>query len=146
MNRCVELHEQLEDLALGSPATSELSAHLDECAGCVTELERQRALLLRLASAIDALVRVEPPAQLYAASSARSTPVRPRLAVWAVVAVCAVLFVIGFRMLDRPLAARSDLTALTQWHSPTAWLLEPSTTPLDVRPAPLLSPGGTHGS
>ena len=153
MNRCVELHEQLEDLALEGTAPSELTAHLNECAACVAELERLRALAERLDGAVAAIVRVEPPAQLAARLAPRSTGVaRRRIAAWASLAACVVVLVIGLRVLDRPAASRSELTrlteltALTEWRSPTASLLEPPAVPLDVRPAPLLSPGGTHGS
>jgi len=155
VNRCLELREQLEDLALGGTATAELSGHLDDCPACAAELERQRALMRRLDDAIDAIVRVEPPPQLLAGVAARLRParraspssaVRRRITAWALVAACALLLAIGLRTLERPHAPRSELSALTEWRSPTASLLQPPRTPVDAYPAPRASPGGTHGS
>ncbi len=151
---CAELREQLEDIALGATTTPELRSHLAECATCAAELERQRALVRRLDDAIHAVVRAEPPPNLLAGVAARLTyvrwypwsAVRPRMAVWAAAAACAVVLALGFRALERPPAPRSDVSALAAWRSPTISLLEPRGVSIDSRPSPRRVPGGTRGS
>jgi len=151
MSPCSQLRDQLEDVALGGAATPELSRHLAECAACAAELERQRVLARRIDGAVYAVVRAEPPPQLPAGVAARLTAGRrpgarharrPWYAALALAATCALIVSFGYRALERPPVAHSDLSALATWRSPTASLLEP----LGALTQPHPTPGATHDS
>ncbi len=155
MSRCSKLRGDLEDVALGGAATPEFSRHLAECAACAAEVERQRALVRRLDDAVLAIVRAEPPPQLAAGVAARLTAARrlgrrSALRSWsaalAVAAVSALIVSFGFRALERPPVAPSELSALSAWRSPTASLLEPLAALTPPLAHPRRTPGATHDS
>lgn len=151
MNPCLDLHEQLEEVALGAVPAPELSRHLAECPACAAEVERQRALLARIDAAVHAVVRAEPPPQLPAGVAARLTAarrpaVRPWYAALAAAALVALIASVGLHALVRPPVSSSELSALTAWRSPTDSLLAPLGAVPQPQAQPHHTPGATHDS
>jgi anti-sigma factor RsiW len=151
MNDCVGLRKELAEAALGQPASEALSRHLEECAACATELQRQRELVQRIDAAVAILVRGEPSAKLLEAirartrgvpragsteldagrAGARDSGAEPRAwsrrwaGITAGAAIAAsVAMIIGLQVLRLHVSPVSSAVALTAWRSPTAALLE----------------------
>jgi RNA polymerase sigma-70 factor (ECF subfamily) len=133
----------------------------------VTVIAEERELTARVRREIDRLPEKQreavmlcaveglPPVEVAAMLGISPGTVRSRLhvarkqllrALAAVTVAGALILAAGLRIVDRPQATHSELTALTEWRSPTASLLEPPKISLEARHAPLLPPGGTHGS
>lgn len=133
--------DELDEVALGKPASDEFSAHLRACRDCAGQLERRRALAQRMDAAVNALVRCEPSPALLASITARvrrTEPARPwfeawpRAAIGAAVAVAVFGVLFGLRTMQSPPPAASAAAALTAWRSPTSALLKPHGSVLDA--------------
>jgi len=165
MNDCSAMREQLADVALGRPAGEALSSHLRECGACAAEVERLRALALRMDTAVHEWVRAEPPESLMdgVAARVRDAAPNPWGRRWPGIAVgvglaASVALALGLRALEPPAAQGPNIIALTAWRSPTASLLElhgsvlhaPLRDPwFDAGPRPSRSqptPGERHGT
>jgi anti-sigma factor RsiW len=120
----------IDDVALGTPPSNALAAHLATCAACAAQLERRRLLVRRIDGALADVVRAEPGAGLAERIAARVAAQRPRrrrpvwLAVPAGVALAAGFLIVfsAFGGMRAPVPATS-LTAIAAWRSPTSSLL-----------------------
>jgi anti-sigma factor RsiW len=156
MSDCAQFREQREDVALGAVPAPAFASHLAGCPACAQDVDRQRALARRLDTAIQALVRAEPPAELFTGVAARLEAARPprgwnprrlRPAAFAAVAVCALVAGLGWHALERPpVSSDPGLAALSAWRSPTASLLEPLEVPSQSQMLPHPTSGATHDS
>ncbi|HEY5096294.1 MAG TPA: hypothetical protein VII69_14370 [Candidatus Eremiobacteraceae bacterium] len=166
MNRCTALSEELTDVGLGRRASEALTSHLADCPSCAAELERRRALALRMDAAVSGLVGSQPPAWLIESIAARARSAQPPrvlngtwpdTAVVSALAASVIAVIIGLRAM-LPTAMQHDSAALSAWRSPTAALMEPRgsvlSAPLhdfwfDVEPSPSRSkptPGESHAT
>lgn len=127
------MKDELAEVALGNAASDALSIHVRECAACVAELERQRALAQRMDLAVNVLVRSEPPPRLLESIAARARSEQrpqPWIGTWRRVAVVAALatavigLMFGLRERQPPAASGADVAALIAWRSPTDAFLE----------------------
>jgi anti-sigma factor RsiW len=142
MSPCTQHAAEIADVALGATPGPALSLHLDECPACTRELARQRALARRIAAAVNALVRAEPPSDLAArivtrlrvndsASSAFRKPrpairnARPTILVGATLAAAVLAAFFLLRSVLPPNSnSNTNAAAIVHWHSPTSSLLE----------------------
>lgn len=168
MSSCVGFGEDLAEVALGRRPSDALSRHIWECHACASELTRLRALAQRLDAAVSATVQADPPPMLLAQirERVRNAPAPalwrvawPRAAVGLAVAASVIGLAFGLRAMRPPSAMTGpDVSALAQWHSPTAALLSSRGSVLeaplpdawfDVEMSPSRTkptPGGTHAT
>ena len=166
MNACSAFGEELSDVALGSAPSEALSAHLAQCSACTALLARQRALAARMDAAVHALVSTQPerlPENIVARIRFARPQSQHQNRPWAGIAACAAIaaslaLIFGLRGWEPHAPTGANVVGITQWHSPTAALLEPqgsilhsplrdrwfdpATRPSHSEP----SPGETHGT
>jgi hypothetical protein len=129
MNTCTAFSADIEDVALGIEPSDALRDHLRTCEACARELDRRRALAMRIDGAVAALVRREPRHAIGSGLTAmprssmwRSWAAEP--AVWIAAAAVIVAFFFAGRMFAPP-PADPTASALVRWKSPTSSLLSP---------------------
>jgi len=128
MTACREWKDRLLDAALGEPAEAKLDAHLAACPACSAALADWRAHGERLDAAVNQLVRAAEPSPAFRArvlAAAESVPAAgaAQPAWLGALAAVAVVLLAGL-MLDQPASAPRRVTRLSDWRSPTDWLLE----------------------
>lgn len=127
MNACREWKDRLLDVALGAPA-KELEVHLAVCPACAAALADFRAQRQRLDAAVHQLVGAAEPSPALRArvlAAVESVPAAGQAQPASVGALAAVaVIVLAGLLLDQPATAPRPLTSLSDWRSPTDWLLE----------------------
>ena len=136
MTACVDWRDQLEDHALGRPASAELAVHLAACPVCAAALGQWRQRAEQLDAGVRQLVASEPtaglPARLLAMVSAQPAhgawafAWKPAIAALAVgVALTVSIYVVRGALESREQArVLSSAVVLSQWRSPTESLLQ----------------------
>lgn len=136
MTACADWREQLEDHALGRPASAELAVHLAACPVCAAALGEWRQRAEQLDAGVRQLVASEPTAGLAArvlatvsaqpAHGASELRWKPAVAALAVAAgLSASLYAIRVVLETREQAqVMSFAAAVSQWRSPTESLLQ----------------------
>lgn len=128
MNACREWKDRLLDAALGAPAEAKLEAHLGACLPCAAALAGWRAQREQMDAALGVLVRgAEPSPDLRTRvlAAAETVPAAgPAQPAWVgALAAVAVVLLAGL-LLDQPPGPPRPVTSLSEWQSPTDWLLE----------------------
>ncbi len=137
MKPCPEWNDAVLDAAAGQPRRAALEQHLAGCAACASALANWEARASRLGAALTELAAVEPAAYTAERLLARirsTPPARHRWwAVPAALTLAAAAFLALF--LGTPLTPDrrpppAPMVTLTQWQSPTQWLLLSAATPM----------------
>ena len=155
MNHCERYRDELDDVAAGGTASDALRSHLMTCRQCTGELDRKRALLARIDGVARNLVDAQEPREFLEPVLARVEPNfknREKGRAWwlagiaAAAAVVALGFFEGVRHAQISAVPTSPSTpAVLQWRSPTAILMQPTDSVLDMRSrGRLLDTGGNH--
>lgn len=167
MTDCNRYRERIDDAAASGVTSDDLAAHVRECAACASALEHKCALLARADVVARAWMAAPQPAgmmerllaRIGAGGTADIASSGWRMALAAVSVAAAAVIVVAVAEVAQHLSFSStqQLVAgkLADWHSPTAALLQPSSSVLDLqmpgrlldrpRPAhPDPRPGGDH--
>lgn len=130
MTACRKWRDRLLERALGLAAEPELEAHLKACPACAAALEEWRARRQQLDLGVRELVQGAEPSPAFRArvlASLEAAPAAPLAPpAWVGMLAAVAVLVLAALLLPRP-AARLDPgprpVALSEWRSPTDWLL-----------------------
>jgi len=127
MTACREWKDRLLDVALGAPVEAKLEAHLGACPACAAAFANWRARRERLDAALHQLVRGAEPSPAFRArvlAASETVPAAgPAQPAWVgALAAVAVVLLAGM-LLDQPASPPRRVTSLSEWRSPTDWLL-----------------------
>jgi len=155
MNHCELYRDELDDVAAGGDASGALQSHLQTCRACAAQLDRKRALLARIDSAARSLMRPQQSSEFLEPVLARveaNFEYREKGRAWWLAGIAAAAAVVTFGILEGVRHAQISAVptapstpGVLQWRSPTAVLLQPSDSVLNVRSrGRLLDTGGNH--
>jgi len=130
MTACKKQEDRLLDYALGAlpaAAAGEMETHLAACAGCAAALVEWRGRRERLDAALGTLVRgAEPPPAFRArvvAAAETAAAKRWTQPAWAGALAAVAVVALAGALLERPAVAPRPPVSLSEWRSPTDWLL-----------------------
>lgn len=136
MSPCPQWNDAVLDAALGQPRGKELEQHLAVCAACAGALGEWKARSGQLDAALSQVTAGEPPAYAAGRALAHITAQPPaRYRWWAVpaalaVAAALIAVVVGMRFTSQRGLPPAPAAAITEWQSPTKWLLVSASSPL----------------